>query len=248
MTEKEWLECDRPHWMLKYLRPWKLRRRKMFLYVSVSCRRGGIWDRLREPGLALLDVAVRYVDGDAGRDEYKAAMQAVSKMARREELLGDEHGPPVFRTLLEFLRLKHLPGWEGAEPPATTFDYLGDEARRNREAMRGQGMDVISEEQAVQVQEEHDTFMKDQVNFLREIFGNPFRQFVIDPTWLVWNDNTVVKLAENIYQDQAFDRLPVLADALEKAGCDDPGILAHCRGTGPHVRGCWVLDIILGKG
>jgi hypothetical protein len=65
--------------------------------------------------------------------------------------------------------------------------------------------------------------------------------------WLNWNDGTVVKLAEGIYNDRAFDRLPVLADALEDAGCTEAEILAHCRSGGEHVRGCWVLDLILGK-
>lgn len=83
--------------------------------------------------------------------------------------------------------------------------------------------------------------------FLREIFGNHFRQFVIDPTWLDWNDSTVVKLAQNIYHERAFDRLPVLGDALEEAGCHDADMLAHCRQPGQHVPGCWVVDLLLGK-
>jgi hypothetical protein len=58
---------------------------------------------------------------------------------------------------------------------------------------------------------------------------------------------TVTALAEAIYADRAFDRMPVLADALEEAGCSDDQILSHCRGEGPHVRGCWVVDLVLGK-
>jgi hypothetical protein len=54
-------------------------------------------------------------------------------------------------------------------------------------------------------------------------------------------------LAEAIYEEQAFERMPILADALEEAGYRDPTILGHCRGSGPHVRGCWVVDLILGK-
>jgi hypothetical protein len=57
----------------------------------------------------------------------------------------------------------------------------------------------------------------------------------------------VPKLAASIYEQRAFDRLPVLADALEEAGCTDADILGHLRGPGPHVRGCWAVDLILGK-
>jgi hypothetical protein len=69
----------------------------------------------------------------------------------------------------------------------------------------------------------------------------------IPPSSLVWNDGTVVKLAQGIYDDRAFDRLPVLADALEEAGCDNAEILSHLRGSGPHVRGCWAVDLLTGR-
>jgi hypothetical protein len=79
---------------------------------------------------------------------------------------------------------------------------------------------------------------------VRDLFGNPFHPVSADPSWLT---STVVTLAESIYEERAFDRLPILADALEVAGCDDADVLAHCRGDGPHVRGCWVVDLVLGK-
>jgi hypothetical protein len=69
----------------------------------------------------------------------------------------------------------------------------------------------------------------------------------LDPAWLTWNHGTVPAIARHIYNDRAFHDLPLLADALEDAGCTDPYILAHCRGGGEHVRGCWVVDLILGK-
>jgi hypothetical protein len=81
-----------------------------------------------------------------------------------------------------------------------------------------------------------------------EVFGNPFRRVKLSPVQRAWNDATLPKLAEAIYEERAFDRLPVLADALEDAGCTDDELLAHCRGPGPHARGCWALDLILGKG
>jgi len=81
-------------------------------------------------------------------------------------------------------------------------------------------------------------------NILRDIFGNPFRPLTIDPRWLT---PTVVSVANGIYSDRAFDRLPILADALQDAGCDNADILHHCRSDGPHGRGCWVIDLLLEK-
>ena len=82
---------------------------------------------------------------------------------------------------------------------------------------------------------------------LCDLFGPlPFRDVVIGSARL-GDGGTVRRLAQTIYAERAFDRLPILADALEDAGCDNADILAHCRGPGPHVRGCWVVDLLLGK-
>lgn len=84
-----------------------------------------------------------------------------------------------------------------------------------------------------------------QCRLLRDILGNPFRPVAVDPTWLT---STVTQLSAGIYEERAFDRLPILADALMDAGCDHPDVLAHCRSSGPHARGCWVVDFLLGNG
>jgi hypothetical protein len=86
-----------------------------------------------------------------------------------------------------------------------------------------------------------------QCDLLRDLFGNPWRTCLIDPTWLPRNDCCVVKAARGIYDERRFVDLPVLADALEEAGCADAYLLGHLRGTGPHVRGCWVVDLLLAK-
>jgi hypothetical protein len=79
---------------------------------------------------------------------------------------------------------------------------------------------------------------------LRDIVGNPFRPVSVEPSWRA---SPVLDLARSIYDERAFDRLPILADALEDAGCTNADILGHCRGGGDHVRGCWVVDLVLGK-
>jgi hypothetical protein len=86
-----------------------------------------------------------------------------------------------------------------------------------------------------------------QIALLREIVGNPFRSVRLDRTCLQRDSGAVPKLSQAIYDERAFDRLPILADALEDADCDDADILAHCRSGGEHVRGCWVVDLLLGK-
>lgn len=83
--------------------------------------------------------------------------------------------------------------------------------------------------------------------FVSDMLGNPFQPVLLDPAWLSWQTGTIPKLAHSIYQERAFDRLPILADALEEAGCDNAEILAHCRQPGVHARGCWVVDLVLGK-
>jgi hypothetical protein len=80
--------------------------------------------------------------------------------------------------------------------------------------------------------------------YLRDVVGNPFRKVKIDPAW---SSQTVLAIARGIYEERSFSQIAVLADALEEAGCADAAILEHCRNAGPHIRGCWVVDLLLGK-
>ena len=81
------------------------------------------------------------------------------------------------------------------------------------------------------------------VPLLREVFGNPFRLVDFAP----WRTDTAVTLARQMYESREFSAMLILADALQDAGCDNEEVLSHCRGAGPHVRGCWVVDGVLGK-
>jgi hypothetical protein len=92
----------------------------------------------------------------------------------------------------------------------------------------------------------------EQAVLVRDIFANPFRPVTLDPTW---RTRSVLSLAQAAYEDIDLPggtldlaRLAILADALEDAGCTDIDILAHCRGPGPHVRGCFALDLLVGRG
>jgi hypothetical protein len=78
----------------------------------------------------------------------------------------------------------------------------------------------------------------------RAIFGNPFRPVTFAPEW---RSEAAVGIAAKMYDARDFGNMPILADALQDAGCEHADILSHCRGDGPHVRGCWVVDLVLGK-
>jgi hypothetical protein len=84
-----------------------------------------------------------------------------------------------------------------------------------------------------------------QCDRLRDVVGNPFRPIDVNPNWLT---ASVVRLAQEIYEERTYNRMPSLADVLEQAGCSNTDVLAHCRRSGTHVRGCWALDLLLGKG
>jgi hypothetical protein len=87
-----------------------------------------------------------------------------------------------------------------------------------------------------------------RVSILRCVFGNPFRRArTLQAAWLERGEGTVGRLAATLYDERSFDRLSLLADALEDAGCTDAELLGHLRGPGTHVRGCWAVDLALGK-
>jgi ATP-dependent Clp protease ATP-binding subunit ClpA len=98
-------------------------------------------------------------------------------------------------------------------------------------------------ESAAQVREQADKLKRKKHNIIRDWYN----RYTIDPSWLSWNDSTVVKLGRVIYEEQRWDDLPILADALEEAGCTDREILDHCRLAEPHATLCWVLVLLLGK-
>jgi hypothetical protein len=84
-----------------------------------------------------------------------------------------------------------------------------------------------------------------QSTFLRELFGNPFCRVAFDAAW---RTSTATALAQTMYESRDFGAMPILADALQDAGCGSDDILNHCRdATQVHVRGCWVVDLVLGK-
>ncbi len=201
--------------------------RKRRLFAVACCRR--IWLRLiDEKSRKAVEVAERYADGNASEAELHTAQVNASGGLGHCGGDDDSWGRDSFPAGME--------GTAKAAAWAVTW---------------GCGEDQVSDAAATAAAPswaDRPPEWAKQANFLRDIFGLlPFRPTSLNPSWLAWNDGSIPKKAQVIYDDRAFDRLPLLADALEEAGCDNQDILDHCRSAGEHVRGCWVVDLLLGR-
>jgi hypothetical protein len=221
MTEAEWLACTDPTAMLEFLRG-KASERKLRLW---RCGWGYevLPDMLDECSRKAVATAERYADGLADQVELLADFRAAQEAWKTIEVVrGGRHGKWI-RVGSNLNEAK-----EAAEAARNAADPMPLTNRRFHFSWR------MSAKRQYTL-----------ACFLRDIFGPlPFRPVAVDPSW---RTSTVLALANGVYQDKAFDRLPILADALEEAGCDSADVLEHLRGDGPHVRGCWVVDLLLGK-
>ncbi|OAI54111.1 hypothetical protein AYO44_15430 [Planctomycetaceae bacterium SCGC AG-212-F19] len=127
--------------------------------------------------------------------------------------------------------------WLACEDPQKMLTFLRGKGSERKLRLLAMGSFLLADVTYV-------AELASRANLLREIFGNPFRPMTVDPAW---RTATVISLAQAIYDERAFDRMPILADMLEDGGCTDTDILGHCRAGGAHVRGCWVVDLVLGK-
>jgi hypothetical protein len=221
MTEQEWLACTDPQKMLEFLRG-KVSDRKLRLFGCACARR--LWPLLTEKeSREAVKVAEQFADGRADGDELAAAEESA-----------EDTTTAVYGTA----KAAETPHFYAAAAAAwaATEDAIKAATFASQAVTDGAHSDAERSVERVAL-----------ARRLQDIIGNPFRPMAVDLSWLSWNDGTVVKLAQAFYDERAFDRMPVLADALEEAGCHDTDILGHCRSTGKHVRGCWVVDLILGK-
>jgi hypothetical protein len=247
MTEAEWLDARSPEPMFDHLNgtepPIRMRRFRLF---SLAC-----CTRMRrcftEPRLqSALTFAERHADrgvrAKRGRAELALDVDRLYREvdAERDRLMGDQRTPRFCQVLIligsclatqRLLRPSHdhryHPLWEiVADSTAWELMLEMDPAHP---PLWQPGRDLV--ERAA------------QADLLRDVFGNPFRTVALDSRW---RSEAVRLLADGIQADRAYDRLPILADALEEAGCDNAELLAHCRGPGPHVFGCWALDLVRG--
>jgi hypothetical protein len=215
MTEAEWLSCDDPWHLLHLVEHLGPSERKTRLFCAAVCRR--FWDYLPEASQAILLESEMLADGLVPRppDDMELCQRANAVVA------------PFDRQ------------YPTKKFPNTTVRTQRDAAAAVCYAVIPDLFGAVSyfwelkpAERAIHLQ------------IIRDIFGNPFRAAVADPSWLAPG---VVELAQTIYDERAFNQLLELAVALEGVGCHDADVLAHCRHRGPHVRGCWIVDLILGK-
>jgi hypothetical protein len=220
MREEEWLACTDPLPMLEFLKG-KVSNRKLRLFACACCRQD--WRRLTNPYLRLaVETAEQYADNQITQEELTKARAAAWSVNQSRR----EHATAAAR--------------------ATVRESAWAAARVAQQQMIQQIWKKVDGVWAT-APEEKKAAQRRQSDLLRCIIGDPFCPVTVDPHWLVWNDATVAKLAHVIYDERAFHHLPILADALEEAGCGNADFLNHCRQPGEHVRGCWVIDLILGK-
>jgi hypothetical protein len=226
MTEAEWLASSNSEPMLAFLSRSHLGERKLRLLACAWAREW--WRYLREPGKDAVETAERFADGRAGRPELVAACKSVcqARQVIQNELAGHRRGDRTFRFV-----------WLAREA-IEAASYATDLAWSIRACL-------TAAHRTGEVSSLGDSYTRGML--VHDIFGNPFHSVAVDAEWLARSSGTAIDLAASIYETREFDRVPQLADALEKAGCPDDDLLSHLRGPGPHVLGCWALDLLLEK-
>jgi hypothetical protein len=231
VDEVTWLACTDPRSMLEFLRD-RTSDRKLRLFACACVRR--VWERLiHKESQDAVETAERVADGEVYPSglfttKIRAATAVTSIHMSRSRKLAK---PEVRADAVDAARAAQ---WTAAASAVVA-------ARRGLETVRGSPGGLARVKDA-------------QIALLRDIFGNPFRPVAVDPAWLSSNDGATRRLAQAAYDDRQLPdgtldpaRLAVLTDALEDAGCTDRAILDHLRGPGVHVRGCWCVDLLLGK-
>jgi hypothetical protein len=222
--------------MLEFLRE-RASDRKLRLFAVVCCRRIRFTFLDRADVEFRLGIAERYADGKAS--EHDRVRAAAARLG----------GPPFGSFGCE---AAYLDSQDAAVEALNTCDAANRRGLTRRRPptprlfgwMRKFFGGSSSPPQPIETPPEYYAERISQCNLLRDIFGNPFRPAAIAPAW---RTETVLALARGIYEERAFDRMPILADALQDAGCEDEDVLNHSRRPGPHFRGCWVVDLVLGK-
>jgi hypothetical protein len=225
VDEATWMVCADPAPMLEFLRDNGRASERQLRLFACACLRRGLPFRKDDKFRKAVETTEEYADGQTSKAALKRARQAV-RAAR--------HTLPTGK-----------PEWSSywLAEVATTENAYGMVANEIQRLAAGGILKWSTGQQAA------------CCTLVRDIMGNPFRPLPpINPFLLTWNSNLVRTLAQAAYDDRLLpsgrldpDRLAILADALTDAGCTDTELLEHLRGEGPHLRGCYAVDCILGK-
>ncbi|QJW93756.1 hypothetical protein [Frigoriglobus tundricola] len=236
VTEEEWLqEPPRDAWGMWRSKPRRDRRRvdrKELLLIVALFR--SVADLLTDPrALGMAPAVERYAD-EPGEPEAAAALDAAGEQV---ELAYDAQQPTRAATHAVAAARNLV----SATHDSAQIIEMAVGARAAGRAGHEREPDWYECAEYRAAVAAHGLLMG---RLIRDVFGNPFRPVVFSPSW---RTGTATALARQMYETRDFSAMPILADALQDAGCDDTDALDHCRGSGPHVRGCWVVDLVLGK-
>jgi hypothetical protein len=227
MTEAEWLAATEPSVVPAALHG-RASDRKLRL-LNVACGRR-IWASLPPDSRNFVEVLEQYADGLVPAQVYLLHWTHAINVAAAAD-----HDPPDTSTYATA-----SVGISNPPTVASVFSCLSTAATAMASGFAECAPEGEYDSTFTRVREMEASW---QSQLIRDIFGNPFRPVAADPTWLT---STVTALARQMYEARDFAAMPILADALQDAGCVHEDILGHCRGDGPHVRGCWVVDLLLG--
>ena len=219
MTEEQWLACTDPVEMLRFVRE-RASDRKVRLFFCACCR--GERYAVCPQGRAAVGTAEALADGQANEAERRSASSVIARLV--QSFLPDDGRWSAY--------------------PLIAWSLLSIEDARDFMTWGSPNVIGLASSEGV-------------IAALRDLFGPVLFRHTppFAPSLLSWNGGTVKRLAEAAYEERLIPaghldtaRLSILSDALEEAGCTDADLLSHLRSPGPHVRGCWAIDLILGKG
>lgn len=230
MTEAEWLKCEDPRLMLNSLQD-RTSAKRLFQFAAFCWRRGSRFledeKSLRgvealeslAKGMSLEDTGLAYTEDGAFLITLKDINCGIGISPE------PEFAAAAASSSVEAVAIAEQA--EAGDRLALVAAMVGPVNSEFQHA--GRGLSIL---------------LRSYVPIVREFFGNPFRPIDLRPCW---RTSTVFALLRGMCDNDDFSSMPMLGDALEDAGCDDAGILQHCRSGGPHVRGCWVIEMLLGE-
>jgi hypothetical protein len=235
MTEADWLACDDPRPMLELLHG-KVSERKLRLFLRACCRE--CWGASTDKATQLALECVEHLAESGG----VKTMEAIVELSHGRAILDCSSSDPLRSMAVATKR-----GWH-KQAPLSSLDLVLIRVIESLGCSESGLLDSHRVAWLISVLDRVGLSLKRQADLLRDIVRGSFRPLLFRGDWRTLNDGAARQIAQVIYEQQAFEHLPILADALQDAGCDSDEILDHLQTAVPHTRGCWVLDTVLAIG